>query len=98
MKLIRDKIPEIIRQNGENPVIRKAEESEYYELLSKKLLEEAKEFAFDKNTEELVDILEVVYAIAKLNNITPDELDEKRKAKAKERGNFDERFVWMENK
>jgi len=98
MKLIRDKIPEILKQKGENPEIRKADDSEYYELLTKKLVEEAKEFAFDKNTEELVDILEVVYAIAKINNITPEELENRRRAKAEERGSFNKKLVWMGNK
>lgn len=98
MKLIRDKIPELIKQKGESPIVRKADDNEYSELLNKKLVEEAKEFAFDKNIEELADILEVVYAIAKLNNITPEELEERRKAKAEERGSFDKRIVWMGNK
>ncbi len=98
MKLVRDRIPEIIKNSGENPIVREANDSEYYELLTKKLVEEAKEFSFDKNTEELVDLLEVVYAIAKINNITREELENRRMAKAEERGSFNKKLVWMGNK
>ncbi len=41
-KLVRDRIPEIIKNKGETPVTRVLKESEYKEELEKKLLEEYK--------------------------------------------------------
>ena len=63
-KLVRDKIPELIRAGGETPHIRILEDEEYHRHLETKLDEEVKEFHRDQNLEELADILEVVYALA----------------------------------
>ncbi len=63
-KLVRDRIPEIIEQGGENPITRILDEEEYRRLLEAKLDEEVGELHRDQNLEELADILEVVYALA----------------------------------
>ena len=48
-KLVRDKIPEIIRADGKECEVRVAEGKEKYELLEKKLMEEVNEFLEDNN-------------------------------------------------
>lgn len=63
-KLVRDKIPELIRSHGEIPYIRILCDEEYTVALEQKLDEETAEFHKGKNLEELADILEVVYALA----------------------------------
>ena len=63
-KLVRDKIPELIRAGGETPHTRILEEEEFCRLLEEKLDEEVGEFHRDRNLEELADILEVVYALS----------------------------------
>ena len=47
-KLVRDKIPDIIRADGEEPSIRIASKDEFYTLLVQKLDEEVDEFKKDK--------------------------------------------------
>ncbi len=42
-KLVRDRIPNIIREKGETPVVKELNEVEYKEELEKKLYEEYKE-------------------------------------------------------
>jgi predicted house-cleaning noncanonical NTP pyrophosphatase (MazG superfamily) len=65
-KLVRDKIPQIIRSRGLEPVIHTADTEEYAVRLRDKLREEAAEFvASDDDPEELADILEVLYALAR---------------------------------
>ena len=86
-KLVRDKIPEIIRANGETPVTRILEDSEYMRALVTKLGEEYDEFRDALNIEELADIQEVVLALADII-ASREELEEVRAQKAAMRGIF----------
>ena len=72
-KLVRDKIPEIIKGNGEVAVCRTLENDEYIKELNTKLKEEVFEYLEDNNVEELADIVEVVYGILNSMNVTIDE-------------------------
>ena len=63
-KLVSDKIPEIIKNDGKEFDMHYAKNEELTSLLEAKLQEEAKEFAEAKNSEELADILEVVFGLA----------------------------------
>ena len=55
-KLVRDKIPEIIRENGKEPIIHIADNKEYWEKLKSKLKEEVDEYFINDSEEELADI------------------------------------------
>lgn len=90
-KLVRDKIPQIIRNSGYTPITRILDDEEYLECLEKKLDEEVSEFHKDFNGEELADVLEVVYALAEANGYSRDELNRICDAKRKERGGFRDR-------
>lgn len=98
MKLVRDKIPGIIEKNDEKPITRIADDEEYKLELIKKLKEETDEFVSNKEVGELVDILEVIYSIAKNKNISIEELEEKRIKKAEEKGSFDKRIILLDEK
>ena len=87
-KLVRDRIPEIIRAQGEAPRTRILEPQEYTALLEAKLDEEVREFHGDRNLEELADILEVVYALAEDLGHTRQELEEIYNCKHEKRGGF----------
>ena len=89
-KLVRDKIPEIIEKQGQKPTIRIMEEEEYIQALEQKLDEEVGEFHRDKNTEELADILEVVFALAKTLDCSVDELMQVYQKKHDARGGFEQ--------
>lgn len=73
-KLVRDKIPEIISENGEKPVIRILDNTEYTTCLEKKLDEEVSEYHETREIEELADILEVVYALGEAQGYSVDKL------------------------
>ena len=90
-KLVRDKIPEIIRAQGETPHVRILEGEEYLLRLEGKLDEEVTEFHQDKNVEELADILEVVYALAEAIGCSKEELLAVYEKKHKARGGFRDR-------
>lgn len=104
-KLVRDRIPDVIRRNGEPCVLdthyRKADPEEMRELLVDKLYEEADEYSGASDgkysgacdPEELVDILEVVLHLAALDGIDARELERRRRAKCDLVGGFWDRWV-----
>ena len=87
-KLVRDKIPEIIAQQGESANIRVLSDKEYTAALEQKLDEETREFHKGKNLEELADILEVVYALADDLGYTKEDLLQVYNQKHEKRGGF----------
>ncbi|MCP2338087.1 nucleoside triphosphate pyrophosphohydrolase [Actinomadura rupiterrae] len=92
-KLVRDRIPEIIRGSGRVPDVRTASVDEYAALLRAKLREEVDEYLADGDPAELADVLEVLHALAGWHGMSPDELEDARAAKASERGGFGGRVV-----
>jgi predicted house-cleaning noncanonical NTP pyrophosphatase (MazG superfamily) len=97
-KLVRDKVPQIIRARGDEPIVRVADAAEYRQLLLAKLAEETDEVLAANDTdmpEELADVLEVVLALAMDLGLDAAQLEEVRKVKASERGAFTERLVWF---
>jgi predicted house-cleaning noncanonical NTP pyrophosphatase (MazG superfamily) len=97
-KLVRDKIPEIIRNNGKTPITHIAESDEYWNKLKNKLKEEVEEFIQDSNKEELADIFEVITAINLYKEWTIDEIVEVQKKKREERGGFEDKIILDEVK
>ena len=94
-KLVRDKIPMLIKQSGEKPLIRILEQEEYRSCLEAKLNEEVAEFHADKTAEELADILEVVYALAENIGCSRGDLQKIHEKKHAERGGFRDRIFLM---
>ena len=94
-KLVRDKIPNIIKENGEMPVVRILDEIEYKNELEKKLYEEYKEViesTGDDRLEELADMLEVISALANLENKHLNDIITIANKKNEKRGAFDEKI------
>ena len=91
-KLVRDRFPEIIQADGGVPKTRILDEIEYQEELMKNLQEEIAEFLNDSNTEELADVMEVVFALAETLDCTPVQLEGIRAEKAQKRGGFLDRI------
>ncbi|WP_329374786.1 nucleoside triphosphate pyrophosphohydrolase [Streptomyces sp. NBC_01483] len=100
-KLVRDRIPQIVREDGAEPVTYVAGPEEYRNRLRDKLGEEVAEFlAADdaKAPEELADVLEVLHALAADLGVDAGQLEKIRKVKASERGGFADRIVWTGNR
>ena len=91
-KLVRDKIPAMIRAQGETPHTRVLEQAEYTARLEAKLDEEVREYHRDRNLEELADILEVVYALAENLGHSRRELEAVYDRKHDTRGGFRDRI------
>ena len=94
-KLVRDKIPEIILSKGETPVTRVLEDKEYKEELEKKLHEEyleVLEASGDSRIEELADMLEVIEALANVENKTLEDVMNVKAKKKEKRGGFKDKI------
>ncbi|MBU6414844.1 nucleoside triphosphate pyrophosphohydrolase [Patescibacteria group bacterium] len=96
-KLVRDNIPEIIRQNGGKPKTRIAAPEEFWQKLKEKLREEVTEFLETENIEELADILEVIDAVCAFRQFDRNELSCVKTQKAKQRGTFIKRIILIES-
>lgn len=102
-KLVRDRIPEIIKKEGKQLTVITLEEPEYLDQLDRKLKEELAEYLassdIQSQVEELVDILEVIYAIAEAKGVSVQELETVRRKKAEKRGAFKGRVFlrWVED-
>lgn len=96
-KLVRDKIPEVIRASGGNAVVHIANPAEYWQKLMEKLLEEIEEFKKDESLEELADVLEVIDAIIEYKQFDFKMVVEIKQKKARERGRFKNRIILDES-
>lgn len=92
-KLVRDKIPEIIRAKGGEPITHIAGDVEYWNKLKEKLLEEVVEFNTSETLEEIADILEVINAICIFKHFTSTQCDDAKLKKFQERGGFTDKII-----
>lgn len=91
-KLVRDKIIDIIKAEGNSPLYKILSQKDYIEALKKKLQEEALEAhnSTDKQSllEELADVQEVIDCLIKAHKLTNKDLKLAQKQKNKKRGSF----------
>lgn len=92
-KLVRDRIPEIIEEDGKEYEIETLSDEEYYNKLKSKLTEEVEEFINSDEPEELADIIEVIKATLDFKNIDWGEIERLRESKREERGGFEEQIL-----
>ena len=95
-KLVRDRIPDIIRQAGKTCVTNEADPEEYLHLLDLKLREELHEYLESGSMEELADLLEVIHAAAAARGSSMEEVEQIRLHKKEARGGFEKRIVLEE--
>lgn len=101
-KLVRDRIPELIRREGRTCATAVLSPSEYIATLKDKLVEEAQEAARADAAgllAELADIREVVDALAAATGISAPELLQEQTRRRAERGGFENRIclLWVES-
>jgi len=85
-KLVRDMVPDLIRESGRTPRISTLDDVAYRVALYDKLNEEV--------ADEAADVLEVLIAFAATQGITLDTICEAAQRKRSERGGFDMR-LWL---
>lgn len=96
-KLVRDRIPEIIRADGRVPDVRVLDGTEFAAALRTKLVEEVQEFLSAGPSDlldEAADVFEVLLAIVGDHGYTEDHLLAAASAKRGARGGFEGRIWW----
>ncbi|MBR1710533.1 MAG: nucleoside triphosphate pyrophosphohydrolase [Clostridia bacterium] len=88
-KLVRDKIPDVIRASGKEPVSDLLSKEEMLPTLGRKLQEEVTEYLESRDIEEIADVLEVLHGIAYHMGISWDDVEATRLQKRNERGGFE---------
>lgn len=95
-KLVRDKIPQIMREDGVRPMVRILPVRQFRKALLAKLAEEAEEALETRNEQslarELADIEEVLRAIRIEFRLSSQRIEAERKRKLRARGGFRKRF------
>ncbi|MCH1941540.1 nucleoside triphosphate pyrophosphohydrolase [Holdemania massiliensis] len=93
-KLVRDRIPDIIRAEHRHCQTRTLTSSAYCTALKAKLVEMEVQNAEDRKalTEELADLSEVVDAVIRHFALNEDEIQTVKKQKANSRGRFEDRI------
>lgn len=89
MKLVRDLIPDIVRDSGSSARFRVATPLDKRSLLLAKVVEEALELQENPCVEELGDILDVLDAVRRELGIEVEELVDARAKKTAARGGFE---------
>ncbi|CAH2714797.1 hypothetical protein BACCIP111895_01973 [Neobacillus rhizosphaerae] len=99
-KLVRDKIPKIIKSTGKECTIKTLNNDEYITAIQKKSFEELEEYIKSNNNhdaiEELADMLEIIHAFAEYHGVPIEEIEEVRKRKLEMRGGFKDRIYLIE--
>lgn len=100
-KLVRDKIPEIIKKNDGLDIAQcvLSDDDEFFNYLCKKITEEAMELQYSlkegNEKEELADIFEIIDAILSLRKLTAKDIMDIQKIKKEKRGGFAKRILML---
>ena len=97
-KLVRDRIPEIIKESGKTPRIEILDEGRFMTSLLEKVVEEAEELRvakLEQVAEEIADVLEVLLAVAESHRLEWTAIEETRRKKHELRGGFSQRIFLL---
>jgi predicted house-cleaning noncanonical NTP pyrophosphatase (MazG superfamily) len=99
-KLVRDKIPEIVKAHeGIDAPTKILDDEEYLAYLLKKVVEEATELSEtetdDHLQEEIADVYEIIDSILKLKHMNRDDVLKVQDEKRAKRGGFEQRILML---
>lgn len=101
-KLVRDRIPEIIKkEDGREVPVEVLNDSDFEQRLKQKTIEEATELANSKSDdhllEEIADLRELLDEIEKLKGFTKEQVQRVQAEKRAKRGGFSKRLLMLNN-
>lgn len=92
-KLVRDEVVRLMEADDEKVDMYIADEKDFPVLLNMKLREECEEAISNPCLEEFADVVEVIYAMAKLQGFDMHQIETARHLKVIEKGSFEKRQV-----
>ncbi len=100
-KLVRDRIPEIIKKNGDKCKVRKLNQKEFKIEALKKVVEEANEIlgakdSKDEMIKELADLQEIIETVMDSHRISKREVTKEKTSRKKQRGGFTKKIFLIE--
>ena len=95
-KLVRDNIPQLIKESGRDCTSRILNEKEYYDALLDKIVEEIEEYRISDNEEELADVYEVLDCLVQLKEYEPMHIDYLQLIRREKRGSFKVRILLID--
>ena len=95
-RLVRDRVPAIMRAKGLDPVVRQVDDADEFRLfLARKLREEVGELLDNLNDpEEYADVQEVLIALAIAHGVSAEAIARERINKRSTRGGFADGYIW----
>jgi predicted house-cleaning noncanonical NTP pyrophosphatase (MazG superfamily) len=95
-KLVRDKIPQLIKESGRHCTSRILSGNEYYDALLDKIVEEIEEYRISGNEEELADVYEVLDCLVQMKEYEPLHIDYLKLIRREARGSFTDRVLLID--
>lgn len=92
-KMVRDEVPNLIEESGFRYRAEKINNKEYFRALKAKIQEEINEFVETESLEELADIMEVLFAMAKAKGYSEEDLKIERERKRMLKGGFEQGII-----
>ena len=95
-KLVRDNLPQLIKESGRECSYRIMNDHEYYNALLDKVDEEIEEYRASGNEEEIADVYEVLDCLVQLKEYEPMHIDYLRLIRKEARGSYKDRVLLID--
>lgn len=95
-KLIRDKVPAILQEQGKTACCDVLDEATYEQLLNEKFVEEAARYAKEGTMDAMAEIGEIMHAILALKKIPIEAFQKARLVQLEEMGGYGSRLYLKE--
>lgn len=95
IRVVRDLDPGIMEGEGYLGKFCKSDHDERYDLLTKRLLDDAEIFSRTNDPDVMIDLIEVAYALSSLLGYSEEEMIRMRKVIKKQRGSYSRGTIFV---